>query len=138
MSDNQEFKKASIFQRYLKTLINVQLLLMVIFLILCFTLKNEMLNLHKLSIENQKKMKLKNNEVSSYNYTTLVILSAIPLTNSLAIDRFYIGNKYAPLKLIVNLFTFGLSSWIWWLIDLIKVLNCTMLDKDGKIVCDKK
>ena len=67
----------------------------------------------------------------------LLAMFIIPLTNSLALDRFYIGNKFAVVKFLVNFFTFGLSAGVWWIIDLIKVLNCTMLDKNDKPVCKK-
>ena len=136
MSNTIELKKKpSIFKRYLIILFKSQLILMFLFLILCLTVNKEMINLHKLSIENQKKSKNKN--ISSYNYTTLIVLSAFPLTSSLALDRFYIGNKFAVVKLLVNLFTFPFSAGVWWLIDLIKVLSCTMLDKNDKPVCKK-
>lgn len=136
MSNTVELKKkTSIFKKYLILLFKSQFILMFLFLILCFTVNKEMMNLYKLSIENQKKSKNKN--IISYNYTTLIVLSAFPLTNSLALDRFYIGNKFAVVKLLVNLFTFTFSAWIWWIIDFIKVLNCTMLDKNDKTVCKK-
>ena len=130
--------KSGILKRGFYYFIKVQIFFMLLFIFLQIVLKNEIKNLLNFSIENQKltKKKLKSQEISSYNYSTLVILSAIPITSYFAIDRFYIGNKFAPVKLIVNLLTFGIGHFIWWIIDLIKVLNCTMEDKDGKIVCN--
>lgn len=135
------YEKENKIKKYFYYFLRMHLFFLILFIFFRIILKKEIKNLLNFSIENQKKIKKKQKkkEISDYNYDTLLILSAIPITNCLAIDRFYIGNKYALTKLIINVIfnfpTLGLVGSIFWIIDLVKVLNCTMIDKYGKVVC---
>lgn len=72
-------------------------------------------------VRNSKPLKRKTRKVA-------LILACIPFTGMLGIDRFYLG--YVGLGLL-KFFTIG-GALIWWIMDIIKIKNGKMLDKQGR------
>lgn len=57
-----------------------------------------------------------------------LVLASIPLTGWLGIDRFYLG--YIGTGLL-KFITFG-GIFAWWIVDIIRIKNRTILDKKGR------
>lgn len=63
--------------------------------------------------------------------TTTLILSI--LLGAFGVDRFYLGKVGTGiLKLLITIFTLGLLSWVWWLIDIILIATDSMKDGWGR------
>ena len=62
------------------------------------------------------------------DWMTLLILSIV--VGSLGVDRFYVGKIGTGL---LKLITAG-GCGIWWLIDLIKILQGKFTDKEGNVI----
>lgn len=138
-NETKTSKLKNILKTYFKKIFFINLFILGLILTFSIILKDEFKNLLKFSKEKQLKLKNSKEDLSPYDYHTLLILNLF--VSFFAIDRFYIGNIYAPVKLILNLIlfipTFGIFPAIWNLVDFIKILNCSLLDKDGKRVCYK-
>ena len=59
-------------------------------------------------------------ELTPKNHTTAILLSFF--FGFFAVDRFYLGHVgIGIVKLLVNLFTFGIGAWIWYIIDFVLI-----------------
>ena len=64
-------------------------------------------------------------------FLTVLLLSIF--LGAFGVDRFYLGKVGTGiLKLIITVFTLGLLSGVWWLIDIIVIAAGSMRDEYGR------
>jgi TM2 domain-containing membrane protein YozV len=67
--------------------------------------------------------------------TTIVLVISVIL-GEFGIDRFMIGDIGIGIgKLCVTVFTCGVLSWVWWLIDLFLITDATRKKNSEKVMC---
>ncbi|NBQ93351.1 MAG: NINE protein [Micrococcales bacterium] len=65
------------------------------------------------------------------DFMTTLLLSIF--VGTLGIDRFYTGQTGLGIgKLLVTVFTCGYGGFVWWLIDVVLIVNGSYRDKQGR------
>ncbi len=75
-------------------------------------------------------------EVGDKDWLTTLLLCIF--LGTLGVHRFFVGkNKTGVYMILVTFLTCGIGGLIWWIIDLVAIVNGTFTDNDGKALLKK-